>query len=611
MNKTYTVKQVADILGYSTNSIYTFLKEGQIVGIRIGEGRYRVSQEELNKILHLKKSQEMIPEPTVIRKSTPVVEPIKDSIPTLFDWFISLVSIILGLSLVLFVRYFEEPLKIPLSELVFPMKINFLIAGMGLFIVNLFNRARKKAFFIFYLIIFINFLAFSTFLYLGKDILGSFFFVLMPIVMIFHIIFNKKGTISFAILVTILTIFSPIIMILTSSVIELSEIIKATGLDRNVVILLWSILVIIVNLYIWLFKKEKKLINQASFIVIATGLGYFIFLYSAQLYWSRALVNILIIIFLFILSFWDEINENSQENQRIKTRVFISLTLIFFVGTAFIWVIQNNIHSYVQNELVNKLVYGRNLSESMILTSKDKLEILSKNKSLIEAIKKNNIDTLDGLIKDVFQYSSTFRRVLVADEKGNLLTNYPYVNVDYANIGFRDYFKQVKETKKSYLSNIFQSSADGQKRYVVSINVPVLDEENNFRGILIGSFDINSLANKLQSIANTKNKEYFIMVDKLGGLIISPGYVNQLTETEIRQLVGNVSKGVNIEETLELENRSLQIHDKVDDKEWTIAIRRPLLNTYNFDKLTNFLIVFSLIGFSLLVIYLNIFHLKK
>ena len=60
MNKTYTVKQVADILGYSTNSIYTFLKEGRIVGVRVGKGRYRISQEELGKLLHLKKSQELL-----------------------------------------------------------------------------------------------------------------------------------------------------------------------------------------------------------------------------------------------------------------------------------------------------------------------------------------------------------------------------------------------------------------------------------------------------------------------------------------------------------------------------------------------------------------------
>jgi len=620
MGKTYSVKQVAEILGYSTNSIYTFLKEGQIVGIRLGKGRYRVAQEELDKILHLKKSQvpKTIPMPMVqplISEEIPSlnrhVGTVKDSIPCLFDWFISFVSIVMGLTMVLFARNFEEFSKVPLSEFLLPIKINFLVAGVGLFVANLFNQARRKAFFIFYLIIFTNCLTFSSFLFLGKDILGGFFFILTSIMMLFHTVFNQKGTVSFSVLVTTLTVLSPIIMVFFPSAIDFSEITKATGLEQNVIILFLSILIVIINSFIWLFKNEKKLIYWISFIIISVGLGYFAYLYSAQLYWSRALVYILLILFLFILSFWDIISEKNQEDQRVTTQIFINVALIFLVGISSIWVIQNNIHSYTQNELVNKLIYGKNLTETTISSSQEKLEVLSKNKSLVEAIKKNDTDILNELIKDIFVYSSTFRRVLVADEKGNLLTNYPYENVGYKNIAFRDYFKQIKETKKSYLSNIFQGSVDGQKRYDISINVPVLDEENNFRGILIGSFDISSLANKLQQIANLKDREYFIMIDKLGELIIAPEYVNRLSKVEIEELVKNVPKGINIEETLDWENKQLQIHDKVDGQEWTIAIRRPLLNTYNFDKFTNFLIIFSLVGFSLLIIYVGIYQLKK
>ncbi len=608
MGRTYSVKQVAEILGYSTNSIYTFLKEGQIVGVRLGKGRYRVAQEELDKILHLKKSPEVLPISAVIPKTIPVVE--YNSAPCLFDWFISLVSIIIGLTLMLFVRNFEEFSKTPLTDFLLPIKINFLIAGIGLFFVNLFNRARGKAFFIFYLITFINCLAFSLFLFLGKDILGGFFFILTSTMILFHTVFNQKGIISFSILVTILTVISPIIMFLFPSVIDLSEIVKATGLEQNLVILFWSILAIIVNVFIWLFKKEKKLIYWTSFTVIVIGLGYFAYLYSVQLYWNRVLVYILLILFLFILSFWDEISENNHENRRIS-RIFINIALIFLITIIVIGAIQKNIHNYAQNELTNKFIYGRNLVESIISTSQNKLEILSKNRSLIEAIKKDDAEILNGLIKDVFIYSSTFRRILVADEKGDLLTSYSPENIDYKNIAFRDYFKRVKEEKKSYLSNIFQTSANGQKRYVVTINVPILDVENNFKGVLIGSFDISSIANRLQEIASLKDKEYFIMIDETGGLIISPDYINKLNQIEKDELVKNVSKGINIEETLERENKLLQIHDKVDDQEWTIAIRRPLLNTYNLDKLTNLFLILNLVGFGLLITHLSIYQLKK
>lgn len=618
MNNTYSVKQVADILGYSTNSIYSFLKEGRIIGIRLGKGRYRVTQEELNKILHLKKT-ENIPNVSsiapdklpVLNQNEPVIPVINDSLPCLFDWFISLVSMVMGLTIILFVRNFEEFSKVPLSEFLIPIKINFLVAGIGLFTNNLFNRVRRKAFFISYLIIFINSLAYALFLFLGKDILGGCFFILASIIIFFHTFFNLKGTVSFSIIVTIFTVLSPVIMFFFPSVTDLSTIIKMTGLDQNLVISLWSILVVIINLYIWLFKKEKNFVYWICYTIISIGLGYFAYLYLVQLYWSRALIYVLLILFLLILSFWDEITEKNQTTQREARQTFISIALIFLVGICIIWINQNNIRSYAQNELINKLTYGKNLVELTISDSQNKLEILSKNKSLIEAVNKNNIDILNRMLKDIYLYSSSFRRVVIADEKGDLLTNYPYVNIDYSNIAFRDYFKQVKTEKKSYLSNIFQTSADGQKRYVVSINVPILDEENNFKGILIGSFDINSLSEKLGQIANLKDKEYFIVIDGEGGLIISPKNVNKLNNVEIDELVKNVPNGINLETTSELENKQLQIHDKITDKKWTIAIRRPLLQTYNFDKLTNLLILFSIIGFSLITIYLNIFYLNQ
>lgn len=615
MNNTYSVKQVADILGYSTNSIYSFLKEGRIIGIRLGKGRYRVTQDELNKILHLKKTENIPNVSSIVPDKFPVLKRqegvINDSVPCLFDWFISLVSIVMGLTMILFVRNFEEFSKAPLSEFLIPIKINFLVAGVGLFISSLFNQARRKAFFIFYLIIFINSLIFALFLFSGKDILGGCFFVLTSIMILFHTLFNLKGIISFTILVTILTVLSPVIMLLFPSVIDLSTIIRMTGLDQNMVISLWSILAVIVNSCIWLFKKEKNSVYWICFTAITIGLGYCAYLYSVQLYWSRALIYILLILFLLILSFWDEIAEKNQATQNITKQTFISITLIFLVGIAIIWTNQNNIHRYIQNELINKLSYGENLIESTISDSQNKLEILSKSKSLIEAVNKNNIDILDELLKDIYLYSSSFRRVVIADEKGDLLTNHPYTNIDYSNIAFRDYFKRVKAEKKSYLSNIFQTSADGQKRYIVSINVPILDEENNFKGILIGSFDINSLSEKLGQITNLKDKEYFIVIDEEGGLIISPKYLNKLSNVEIEELVKNVPNGINIETTAELENKQLQIHDKIADKKWTIAIRRPLLQTYNFDKLTNLLILLSIVGFSLITVYLNIFYLKR
>lgn len=54
-NRIYTVKEVARLLGFSTNTIYKYLNEGKIKSTRLGkEGRFRIPQKEVAKLLGLK-----------------------------------------------------------------------------------------------------------------------------------------------------------------------------------------------------------------------------------------------------------------------------------------------------------------------------------------------------------------------------------------------------------------------------------------------------------------------------------------------------------------------------------------------------------------------------
>ena len=52
MPKTYTVKQVAVALGFSTNTVYKYLDEGKIKATRLGsEGRFRIPESEVTRLL--------------------------------------------------------------------------------------------------------------------------------------------------------------------------------------------------------------------------------------------------------------------------------------------------------------------------------------------------------------------------------------------------------------------------------------------------------------------------------------------------------------------------------------------------------------------------------
>ena len=438
MNKTYTVKQVADMLGYSTNSIYTFLKEGRIKGVRIGKGRFRISQEELEKLLHLKKSQgiQSISAPP----STPVstaykseeipslnrhIEEIKDNIPCLFDWFVSLASIIIGFTMILFVRSFEGFSNLGLSQFLIPIKINLLIAGTGLFIVNVFNQTRKKWYFIFDLIIFLNLLAFSLMLFLNKDLLGFITFTLLSLMIIFHVVLNLKGIVSFSLYVGLLTMLLPIVLIIYPSAINIPELSFISTWSPIQTTIIWLIVSGTINGSIWLWQNKQKSLFWISLLIFNAGLIYFAYLYTAQLYWGRALVFILIFLSIVLSSFWHKLNFKDEETRKIVVSIFGDLLLIFLAIVTVIWVAQNNIRSYAENELVNKLTYGKTLVESATNSSKEKLETLSRDKSLIEAVKKKDTAFLEKAMKDFFVYSLDFRRVLISDDKGEVSNIYP------------------------------------------------------------------------------------------------------------------------------------------------------------------------------------------
>ena len=63
-NRIYTVKEVARLLGFSTNTIYKYLDQGKIKSTRLGEeGRFRIPQREVAKLLGLKGAKPQIASP--------------------------------------------------------------------------------------------------------------------------------------------------------------------------------------------------------------------------------------------------------------------------------------------------------------------------------------------------------------------------------------------------------------------------------------------------------------------------------------------------------------------------------------------------------------------
>ena len=108
MPKTYSVKEAAAILGFSTNTIYSFLNAKKLKGIRIGKGKFRIPQSEIDRMTGASTRETSVAEtPVLIERPYRGEEKslvFRETIPylhhlSLTDWLIGMGSIIFGLSM--------------------------------------------------------------------------------------------------------------------------------------------------------------------------------------------------------------------------------------------------------------------------------------------------------------------------------------------------------------------------------------------------------------------------------------------------------------------------------------------------------------------------------
>ncbi|HEX2927801.1 MAG TPA: methyl-accepting chemotaxis protein, partial [Ruminiclostridium sp.] len=93
------------------------------------------------------------------------------------------------------------------------------------------------------------------------------------------------------------------------------------------------------------------------------------------------------------------------------------------------------------------------------------------------------------------------------------------VNNSIINLSDRDYFKQVKATKKVYISDIITSKAT--KNRVFTIAVPVLDNSDNFKGLVFSQATIKVIGNMLDKVKIAKTG-YACLLSPKGDYIYYP-----------------------------------------------------------------------------------------
>ena len=185
---------------------------------------------------------------------------------------------------------------------------------------------------------------------------------------------------------------------------------------------------------------------------------------------------------------------------------------------------ENNNFSLLINELKNI----KNILESKVTKLATALQIASNLPQILQPPDINLIDLkVKGIPEDADIEKRKIAKILLDQFKefssivfllnnGDVYFDEPFerqLNLTTNNLSFRDYYQVVNQTQKTYLSDAIISKSSGRNLAIIA--TPVINNENDIRGILYGSINFNNYDQFLRSL-NLQNNTRLVLIDKNG-----------------------------------------------------------------------------------------------
>src|SRR5918993_2464398 len=188
----------------------------------------------------------------------------------------------------------------------------------------------------------------------------------------------------------------------------------------------------------------------------------------------------------------------------------------------------NNISQTNSSFLLNELENIKNILERKVTKLATALQIAS---SLPQILKSPDISLIDSKVNGIPEDADTEKRkiakillnqfnefssIVFSLNNGDVYFVEPVerqLNLTTNNLSLRDYYQVVNQTKKTYVSDAIISKSSGRNLAIIA--TPVINKENDIRGILYGSINFNNYDQFLQSL-NSQNNTRLVLIDKTG-----------------------------------------------------------------------------------------------
>jgi excisionase family DNA binding protein len=622
MAATYTVKQVAEILGYSTNSIYTFLKEKRIKGVRVGTGRFRIPQNELNRLLQISKGQAAGVRETggivpmsgmLISPDSGVIAPHESAPPfflsvfgrvhvvsaNIFDWFIGLATIVSGVALFLFDQTFDVVHVQSVAPIVSVTRILLIGGGIGILLTNLVYDSHRAWHRVFHGVLVVAGAIMTILLATVRDIdavgvYGTLTFV------IWMTMFVRLGKIiPFVLYITLLALAAPVMAFVAPTDFHVATVAAALHVTPVVMGIGLSVVCFGFILLLWLGMYRKKTLFLVCSYVAAGAYFYLGYTFAQNQFWSRAFYFMIIGLTCMYLPSWKDLSmTGNKKAHTLAIGMFGALTAVILIGIMIVYVSQLNVVAIVNREDVQKVDFARTAMETDIQNVKSIVTIASINPVLIAAVGEKNTAILTDLSRIIFESGDTIRRIVILDKNGQALFLYPFGTFDQTDLSFRDYFIQSRDTGKLYVSDIFEALGDKSHQKVVTISAPMYTADKQFVGVLAASLDLAAMSARLQKIAVADRGEYVVVLDSHGKRIMhpTPSLIGTDTEPDDPTLLGLRGKtGVAQGDTYD-GMYSMIAYTGIDSLHWAIALKAPFNKIYALSNTANIIVAGFIIG---------------
>lgn len=532
MNTAYTVKQVAQILGYSTNSIYAFLKAGRIRGVRVGKGRFRISEEELARVMHLSKRPQTPPvaPPVPLAVGSGPMEAVPQQTPEAhssagrwfmpngFDWLVGLGALCSGLGLFLFDQSFQMAAFAGIAAYVRWILVS---CGVGVLVSGLHPNAFGWRRF-FYAILCVIGAANAFVLYHGGDIVGAVLFGPLAVLVGINAVMAMDGALSVSLYLSALAILAPIAGYFGIS----DRVWHALFPIADMTPLMVSTLAFALSAAALGMFWSGYAKNTVSFWIVSmlSALGLIAAAaYAADaVYWSRSFFLLSLAASVGLLPFYTHCGPACSAKQRVLLNGFFTVIgVVILIVIVVVGFLQQAAWEQNREEFANKTTYGQAVLVRALDSVEATLVAASKNPDVLHAMTQHDAARLEELSQVIYEGNPNVRRLVFVDAQGLGLTLYPHGSFDDQNMAFQDYFVTVRETRKPFVSQVFTVPAESAERNGVSVAVPVESAQNDFLGVMIGSLDVRHLGASVQGIAVGSRKERFILTDAEGNVVIS------------------------------------------------------------------------------------------